>query len=59
MVDTMLQGLGKSLRHIGIDVVILDEKVDQERAVKVEQQSNSGLVFGTLHLTPSDLGLTP
>ena len=55
----MLQGLGKSLRHIGIDVVILDEKVDQERAVKVEQQSNSGLVFGTLHLTPSDLGLIP
>ena len=37
VVDTMLQGLGQHLRCCGIDVVILDNKGDHERAVKVEQ----------------------
>ena len=42
-----------------MDAVLLNKKGDRERAVKVEQQSNSGLVFGALHLTPSALSLTP
>lgn len=40
-------------------MVILDNKGDHERAVKVEQQANSGLVFRALRFAPSALGLTP